>query len=217
MSEIGHYAVDEDLLEHVRAGGKSQVRVVRPASRAIVLGRSSKPELEVKLEAASRDGIPVLRRRGGGCAVLLDPGNLVISVVLPIPGLSAIDTWFGRISRWLSHEFEEAGIPGVGQGGVSDLILGEQKIGGSCIFRSRGLLYYSTTLLVEADVDLIERYLAHPPREPDYRAGRRHRDFLGRIADFRPGVTTATLKSRLEPLLNAERLTAFSERSPLER
>lgn len=217
VPEIGHYEVDEDLLELVKAGGKSQVRIVRPACRAIVLGRSSKPELEVRLDAANRDGIPVLRRRGGGGTVLLDPGNLVISVVLPVPGFSAIDTWFGRISRWLSHEFEEAGIPGVEQRGVSDLVLGERKVGGSCIFRSRGLLYYSTTLLVEADFALIERYLAHPPREPDYRAGRRHRDFLGLIADFCPGVTTAVLKSRLEPLLNAERLAAFSDKNLSKR
>ena len=60
-------------------------------------------------------------------------------------------------------------------------MLGERKIGGSCIWRTRGLLYYSTTLLVDPDLDLCERYLPHPPREPAYRAGRPHRAFMGSL------------------------------------
>ena len=28
----------------------------------------------------------------------------------------------------------------------------------------------------------MERYLQHPPREPDYRRGRSHRDFMGDLA-----------------------------------
>ena len=35
------------------------------------------------IEAVLDDGVPVLRRRGGGCAVLLDPGNLVVAAALP--------------------------------------------------------------------------------------------------------------------------------------
>ena len=34
------------------------------------------------------------------------------------------------------------------------------KIGGSCIFRRKDVLYYSTTLLVSPRIDLIERYTA---------------------------------------------------------
>jgi lipoate-protein ligase A len=32
--------------------------------------------------------------------------------------------------------------------------------------------------LINADLSLIDRYLKHPPREPDYRRGRSHLDFV---------------------------------------
>ena len=54
---------------------------------------------------------------------------------------------------------------------------------GSCIYRTRGLLYYSTTLLLDPDLELVERYLPHPPREPEYRRGRPHRDFMTSVRD----------------------------------
>ena len=73
------------------------------------------------------------------------------------------------------------GINGVEQSGVSDLVLSEKKIGGSCVHRTRGYLYYSTTLLVEQNMLLVERYLQHPPREPEYRQGRPHGEFMGSL------------------------------------
>jgi lipoate-protein ligase A len=35
--------------------------------------------------------------------------------------------------------------------------------------------------LVCPDLSLIERYLKHPKKEPDYRRGRSHKDFLSSI------------------------------------
>ena len=61
---------------------------------------------------------------------------------------------------------------------MSDLVLGQRKIGGACIYRSGALVHYSTTLLVEPQVELMERYLLHPPREPEYRQGRSHAEFV---------------------------------------
>ncbi len=74
------------------------------------------------------------------------------------------------------------GLPGVSRQGVSDLTIGEKKIGGSCIYRTKGVLYYSTTLLVDHDPELVDRYLKHPPREPEYRQGRDHRHFMTSLA-----------------------------------
>jgi lipoate-protein ligase A len=74
-------------------------------------------------------------------------------------------------------------VADVTQRGVSDLALGDRKLGGSCLRRERGLAHYTTTLLVDPDLALLDRYLQHPPREPDYRAGRTHRDFVTTLRD----------------------------------
>lgn len=202
--KIGRYEIDEDLLAGTRADGVARGRIVRPSRPVIVLGRSSDPESELDVEALSRRPIDLLRRRGGGCTVLLDPGNLVVSLVLPVPGFGAINRYFRQISSWLSAELALCGIEGVRQEGVSDLALGEWKIGGSCIFRTRDLLYYSTTLLVEPDIEAMERYLAHPPREPAYRRGRRHRDFVMGLARASKGLDTEGLLAALAPRMTPE-------------
>ena len=66
--------------------------------------------------------------------------------------------------------------------GISDLAVEDRKVGGSCVYRARDLLYCATTLLCDPALGAIERYLRHPPREPEYRRGRKHRDFLGSLA-----------------------------------
>jgi lipoate-protein ligase A len=205
MLQIAPYGEDEDLIAAVRAEGGVRVRVTRPSRPVVVLGRSGDPDVELHGAALRRDGTPVQRRRGGGCAVLLDPGNLVVSVVAAVPGLAGIHPHFRAMSSWIGEALGELGVDGVEQRGISDLAISERKIGGSCIFRAKDLLYYSTTLLVEPRVDLMERYLRHPPREPDYRAGRPHRAFVTALGRSPWRLTTPAVVEGL-----SQRLTSAS-------
>lgn len=147
--------------------------------------------------------MPLLRRRGGGCAVVLDPGNLVCSLVLPLAGVGEITRAFAVISEVMIATLAAVGIADVRQEGVSDLVVGQQKLGGSCIWRTRGLVYYSTTLLVDPQIELIERYLPHPPREPEYRRGRVHRDFLTSLRALGHTTSADALAAVLAPALTA--------------
>ncbi len=201
------WTADDDLLAAVAAAGAPRCRVRPWPALEIVVGRGGDPAREVNLAAAAADGVPVRRRRGGGCAVLLDPGNVVVSAVLPLPGVGRVTTAFRAATAWLTAALAACGCPGVAGAGVSDLVRGDRKVGGSCIYRTRGLLYYSTTLLVAPDLVAMTRYLPHPPREPAYRAGRDHRRFLGRVADD-PTLTAAALARRLAPLLDPHALLA---------
>ena len=113
--------------------------------------------------------------------MVLDPGNLIVSLVAPLAGVGGVTSAFTACTDWLCRGLAEAGVSGVKGDGVSDLVLDDRKVGGSCIYRTRGLVYYATTLLVEPDLALVRRYLPHPPREPAYRRGRRHDDFMGSL------------------------------------
>ncbi len=134
--------------------------------------------------------------------------------MLPVPGIGAITSAFAAISARIAGACAACGVTGVHQAGVSDLALDDRKIGGSCLWRTRGILYYSTTLLVDPDWDLIDRYLPHPPREPEYRRGREHRRFLvslaavGRSPDvqFWAGAIRPLLAEQLEDLCRADPL-----------
>jgi lipoate---protein ligase len=179
----GDFGRDEELLAEVRRDGLPRVIVERPREAAVVLGRGGRAEVELDLDACAAEGIPILRRRGGGCAVVIDPGNVIVSVALPLEGIGRNDRHFDRLSRWLIAALAKVGIEGLYQDGTSDLVRDDRKVGGSCLWRPRGFLYYSTTLLVSGDLPRVTRCLKHPPREPAYRRGRSHEEFITNLGE----------------------------------
>jgi lipoate-protein ligase A len=196
------YSLDDEMINRTREDQTPRVRVYEPPGVSVVIGRGGKQELELDRDNIAADGVILYKRPGGGCSVVLDPGNLIISIALPLGGIGGIKTAFAAISDWLITALTVCDVPGVTQRGISDLAIGDRKIGGSCIYRTRGLVYYSTTLLVDPDLDLVERYLIHPPREPDYRAGRSHRKFMGSLKSLGLPPGGADLAYRLNIMLN---------------
>jgi lipoate-protein ligase A len=66
----------------------------------------------------------------------------------------------------------------VDHAGISDLALGGRKFSGNSVRCKHDHLLYHGTLLYDFDLALIDRLLQMPPRQPDYRAGRPHVEFL---------------------------------------
>ena len=175
------YEFDNEMIAQTRGDNTPRVRVYSFEEVAVVIGRGGKQELELHKENILADGVPLYKRAGGGCSVVLDPGNLIVSLSLPLAGIGGITSAFKCISDWLISGLDSCGVKGVMQNGVSDLVLSEKKIGGSCVHRTRGYLYYSTTVLCDQNMQLVDRYLQHPPREPNYRQGRPHSAFMGSL------------------------------------
>ncbi len=191
------YEADRDLIAEALRENAVKVAVSRPDGVQVVLGRASDATREVFAEAIENERVPLVRRRGGGCAVVLDPGNLVVSAVLP--GRRPLDLVraFERLSGWLIAGLTACGVANLHQRGISDLAVGDRKISGSAMHRAKDYLYYSATLLVCPELDRMTRYLPHPPREPDYRRGREHGEFVG---------TLAALSGIHDPVAFAEKL-----------
>ncbi len=198
---------DDDLIERTRSDFLPRVRVYEWQGTAVVIGRGGRPELELNQQVLQEDlesgVVSYFKRRGGGCSVVLDPGNLVVSVVLPVPGIGHITSSFTAISNWLIEALKQQKIPLVSQEGVSDLVLKKKKIGGSCVYRTRDMLYYTTTLLVDPNLEVVDRYLCHPPREPEYRQGRNHKAFMGSLHDLGQITNIASFRNDLEFSLNS--------------
>ena len=98
---IRTYEFDDDLQARALNEGQAEVRVAPWTGTAVVIGRGGKESLELNMENIEADGVPLYRRPGGGCAVVLDPGNVIVSVVLPMPGIGGIKSAFGEVSDWL--------------------------------------------------------------------------------------------------------------------
>ncbi len=190
-------ALDEALLEeaHAATAKTTVVRTWMAREPVVVVGSSSRLEDEVDVDACRAAGVRIVRRPSGGLTVLLGPGCLMWSVVESFPEAAPpIEQIHARmldpLCAALSRIVPTAG--GVVRRGSSDLVVagdtGLRKISGNALRVKRHGVLYHGTLLDDFDLGLVSRILRHPPREPDYRAGREHGAFLANL-----GLGTAAL------------------------
>lgn len=173
-------ALDEALLLHAEMGGPEGLRLWHWPHHGVVLGAGGRLADEVDEAACKADGVPILRRSTGGGTVLLGPGCLLFSLVLRFgrdPALSDLHASYRFILGRVQHALEPLAGP-ISLQGTSDLALAERKFSGNAQQRKRTHLLHHGTLLCGFDFAPLARYLKPPPRQPEYRRGRSHADFL---------------------------------------
>lgn len=160
------------------------LRVFESKTTCVVLARSNDPGREVNEAYCAAHHIPVLRRRGGGGTVVLGPGCQIVTFAFFASSLFENALYFSLINAaWISAIESVTGAkPGtIAQRGISDLAIGDKKVAGTSLFRRKHLLVFQGSLLVNPDFQLIASCLCHPSREPEYRKGRNHSEFLGSL------------------------------------
>jgi lipoate---protein ligase len=188
VDPAANLALDEALLEEAEAAEKSPapfsvVRLWEFSRSTAILGRGSRADGELDLEFCRRRGVEVLRRCSGGAAVVGGPGCLMYSLVLSMraqPSLRQLDT----THRWVMSRLAESigrRLPGVAMQGTCDLTWRGRKFSGNSLRLARDHLLYHGTLLYAASLDLLAGCLKTPPRQPDYRGGRGHRQFVTNV------------------------------------
>lgn len=156
--------------------------VWEPGFLCIVLGQSNQLDQSVYIEQAEVDNVPVYQRPSGGETVVLSPGTLVVSILKQVDGLRSPRQYFNAYNEKIMQALRGLGIKNLSSNGISDICIGNQKILGSSIYRNKDRVFYHGVLNRAESVEIIERYLEHPIREPEYRDGRSHRDFVTSLA-----------------------------------
>ncbi len=171
-----------------------------PQSYAVVLGASQTPEKEVHLDVLRERAWPLCKRRGGGGAVLLGPHCLCLGIRLPRQSAWSPLTYFKTINRALAKSLNHL-LPdsnaSIQETGISDLAIGSLKIAGTSLYLSRDIALYLASILIEANRQDIEAVLKHPSREPDYRSGRPHGDFILGLKEAGLQLDNETLKQKV--------------------
>jgi lipoate-protein ligase A len=178
-------ALDEALLDEAESADRpvETLRLWEPAQAMVVVGRSSRVRDEVQVDVCRRQGVPVLRRSSGGAAIVTGPGCLMYALVLSYqarPALRAVD----RAHQYVLDTIAAALRPlaaDVACRGISDLAVGNLKFSGNSVRCKQNCLLYHGTLLYDFPLELVERYLAMPARQPDYRGGRPHPAFVANL------------------------------------
>jgi lipoate-protein ligase A len=183
------------LWEDCEAGGLEVLRFWESAVPFVVVGYANRVATEVNLPACRERGVPVLRRVTGGGTVVQGPGCLNYSLVLRLdhhPATASIkQTNLWIMNRHAAALTELLGRP-VRRRGDTDLAVGDRKFSGNAQRRGRQALLFHGTLLLEFDLDLAAALLPMPSRQPDYRVGRSHSDFVMNL-----GVSAGAVKAAL--------------------
>jgi lipoate-protein ligase A len=184
-SPQANVALDEALLESAEAtdGHDDVLRFWESPCHAVVVGRGSNAAEEVDLLFCEANDIPVVRRCSGGAAIVAGPGCLMYALVLNLqrwPKLSLIDHAHRLILQRIADGLHALQIEAHRQG-ISDLVVGDRKISGNSLRRKRHWILYHGTILCGLSAELIQTCLRVAPRQPEYRRGRTHRDFVDQV------------------------------------
>jgi len=196
MKTNNYLLPDSDLLNET--GESFRVMIWEPDHRCIILGQGNTIDASVNKENAEVDNIPVYQRPSGGETVVLSPLTLVISVKKKEEALISPKVFFRMYNEKIIRVLQLLGVKELGQKGISDICIGEKKILGSSIYRNKAFVLYHAVLNRAEPAEMFERYLKHPLREPDYRKGRKHSDFVTSLEKEGYSFSSQHLREQLE-------------------
>ena len=193
---IHPYPTGEDVVDPSVA----PCRVWIPEQPMLVLGYSQDVEREIHLASAETAGISIYKRKGGGGAVLLTQGVVCVALRFQRKPGFGIAEYFSAANGMIQTVFKNEWKVDLVPRGISDLAIGDHKALGSSLYLPRDHALYLASILVNAPLSLFDQYLRYPSREPEYRRGRNHGDFLRNLSDV-PGmesVSTDQVRGKLE-------------------
>lgn len=173
----GNLDIDTDLARAAAREGRRVLRLWWGGPPTAVLGCGDNPERELDLDACERLGIGITRRVTGGGTVLLTESVANYSYTAPDPGALDIHETFAAGARLVVEMLSAFGIRAHARE-TSDVAVGWRKISGNAQARKWHAILLHGTVLVDIDLHLMESILRRPSREPDYREGRPHSDFI---------------------------------------
>jgi len=175
MINISEYNLpDIELLKRK----SNQFLIWIPDKVYIVLGASNNINDALNMDNVIRDNIPVLKRPSGGQTVILTPNNIIVAAVFVNKNSLHPKDVFQQMNKLIISTIEDIGIHNLSMMGISDIAISGKKILGSSIYRSKEALLYHAVLNLGEPSTTFEKYLKHPSKEPDYRQGRSHSEFV---------------------------------------
>lgn len=186
---------DSTILE---PGFNGNYYIWQPDNIYIVLGRANSIESAVIKENALLDSVQIYKRPSGGESVVLSPNMIVFSSKFEKERDKRPSDYFSAINNSLIKELTLLGVKDLYSKGISDISINNKKIMGSSMYLNGEILFYHAVLNICEDVNLLSRYLKHPTREPDYRVGRPHSEFVTSIHNEGYILDISNIKEAIE-------------------
>lgn len=160
-------------------------------NKTVVIGRYQNVYDEVDLQYAQENGIKIVRRITGGGAVYHDLGNLNYSFIT--------DSDSGDIDKCLAllrYILSEYGIECASQG-RNDITVNGYKVSGTARHIAKGKLLYHGTLLLNSDLNILDKVLTRKMKIADSKAKRSISRKVANLSDLaRQNITAKDIVQR---------------------
>ncbi len=182
-------ALEEALLHRVGKG--ELILYLWQNERTVVIGKNQNPWKECRTALLSEEGGHLARRLSGGGAVFHDLGNLNFTFLM-----SAEDYDLPRQLTVLEKACQSLGIPAQ-RSGRNDLLAEGRKFSGNAFYSHAGKSYHHGTLMVDVDMENVQRYLSPSKAKLAAKGVDSVRSRVVNLKEFVPELTIERLSEAL--------------------
>lgn len=186
-----HYnlAVEQHLLETVAED--QCILYLWQNENTVVIGRNQNPWKECRTTLLSQEGGRLARRLSGGGAVFHDLGNLNFTFLMP-----QTDYDLSRQLDVIQTAVSSLGIS-TERSGRNDVLAEGRKFSGNAFYKNGHQAYHHGTLLVNADMEKLGRYLSPSKAKLQAKGVDSVRSRVGNLSELNDLITISGLKSAL--------------------
>ncbi len=174
-------AVEKCLLDTVRED--TLILYLWQNRQTVVIGKNQNPWAECNCRLLEEEGGHLARRLSGGGAVFHDLGNLNFTFLC-----REEDYDLARHQEVLLTACRLAGIRAE-RSGRNDLLADGRKFSGNAFYHSGGRAYHHGTLLIDADTELMSRYLTPSKAKLEAKGVKSVRSRVVNLKELAPGLT----------------------------
>ncbi len=182
-------ALEEALLNRVGKG--ELILYLWQNERTVVIGKNQNPWKECRTALLNEEGGHLARRLSGGGAVFHDLGNLNFTFLM-----SAEDYDLPRQLTVIERACQSLGIPAQ-RSGRNDLLADGRKFSGNAFYSHAGKSYHHGTLMVDVDMERVQRYLSPSKAKLAAKGVDSVRSRVVNLKEFVPELTIERLSEAL--------------------
>ena len=186
-------ALEQTLLERVGEG--DLILYLWQNERTVVIGRNQNPWKECRTALLAEEGGRLARRLSGGGAVFHDLGNLNFTFLM-----AEADYDLPRQLTVLERACRSLGIPAQ-RSGRNDLLADGRKFSGNAFYKHNGRAYHHGTLMVDVDLEMVQRYLSPSKAKLAAKGVDSVRSRVVNLREFVPELTIEQLSDALTAAL----------------
>ncbi|KAL4423656.1 hypothetical protein ABPG75_000957 [Micractinium tetrahymenae] len=152
----------------------------------VVLGVSGKPDQLVHLPLAAQQRVPLIKRFTGGGTVVVDADTIFTALIMQQQSLPEVAAYPRPVMQYTEQLFAAAFAPhGPFRLRENDYCYGERKFGGNAQAITKSRWVHHTSFLWDFQEERMA-LLKQPERQPEYRQGRDHLEFVLRLRELLP-------------------------------